>query len=239
MSMLEIKNLNAGYNDLHILKDVNLDLPNGQISVLMGPNGAGKSTLIKSMYNLTNIISGKIIFNGLDITHWPAHKLIRLGISYVPQGKINFFDLTVEENLLIGGYHIGDKVLIKQRIDEIYAKFPVLEIKRKQLAFSLSGGQQQLLALGRALMGEPKLLLLDEPSLGLAPRVVKEVFMTIQKINQEFGTTILVVEHNIKSFLDVAHYGYVLVEGRIVADDESAKLKNSGIMKQVFVGKLE
>jgi branched-chain amino acid transport system ATP-binding protein len=237
--MLEIKNLNAGYRDLRILKDVSLRLPNDKITVLMGPNGAGKSTLLSSIYGLARVLSGQIIYNGIDITNFPTHKLISLGISCMPQGKINFSNLSVEENLLIGGYHLRGKKLARKKLAKIYEQFSVLQEKQKQTAFTLSGGQQQILAIGRALMAEPKLLLLDEPSLGLAPMLVKEIFQIIKKLNQEFGVSVLVVEHNIKSIMEVAYYGYVLVNGEIVAQDECLNLKKSEIIKKVFVGELE
>jgi len=237
--MLEINNLNAGYRDLCVLKDVSLRLPSDRITVLMGPNGAGKSTLLSSICGLARVISGQIIYGGIDITDFPTHKLIALGIGYVPQGKINFSNLTVEENLLIGGYHLRGKKFARKKLAKIYEQFSVLQEKQKQTAFTLSGGQQQILAIGRALMAESKLLLLDEPSLGLAPMLVKEIFQIIKKINQEFGVTVLVVEHNIKSIMEVAHYGYVLVNGEIVAQDKCINLKKSEIIKKVFVGELE
>ncbi|PIT87230.1 MAG: ABC transporter ATP-binding protein [Candidatus Magasanikbacteria bacterium CG10_big_fil_rev_8_21_14_0_10_40_10] len=237
--MLEIKKLNSGYKDLRILHDVSLSLPVGKISVLLGPNGAGKSTLIKSVYNLADVRSGEILFEGQNITRCPAHRLIRMGINYVPQGKINFSELSVRDNLLLGGHHVKDKNTVKKQMEKVYDKFPILKEKERQKAFSLSGGQQQMLALGRAMISRPKLLLLDEPSLGLSPKLVKEVFNTIKTINEEFGATILVVEHNIKSFLDIAHHGYVLIEGRLMADQDCASLKTSEIMKKVFMGQLE
>jgi len=219
-----------------VLREVNLELEQDKISILMGPNGAGKSTLLKSVFNQTDIKGGKIIFEGKDITKWPTHELLELGISYVPQGRINFDNLTVEENLLMGAYHLEDKEVIKQNIEKIYEEFPDLKAKKKQLAYALSGGQQQMLAIGRALVNSPRLLLLDEPSLGLSPKLVKETFKKIKEINQKFHTTVLIVEHNIKSVLEIADFAFIMVEGQIVAADEAQKIKNSDVMKKVFLG---
>lgn len=238
-NMLKITGLNAGYNDLQVLKNVSLDLQTGGISVLMGPNGAGKSTLLKSVFNLTNITSGKIEFDGRDITGLEAHKLLQIGIVFAPQGRINFSILTVKDNLLMGAHRLNDKKLIEKKLAKIYEQFPVLKEKEKQLAFSLSGGQQQMLAIGRALMSSPKLLLMDEPSLGLSPKLVKELFIKIQEIKENFHVTVFIVEHNLKSLMEIADYGYILVQGEIVAHDKCSVLKNSEFMKQVFVGKFD
>ncbi|MDO8626489.1 MAG: ABC transporter ATP-binding protein [Candidatus Magasanikbacteria bacterium] len=237
--MLKITNLNAGYADLPVLKEVNLELQPATMSVLMGPNGAGKSTLLKSVFNLTNITSGQIYFEGVEITGWPAHKLLSLGIAYVAQGKINFSSMTVRENLMLGAHFIKNKMECQERLVKIYEQFPMLLEKEGALAFTLSGGQQQMLAIGRALMSAPRLLLLDEPSLGLAPKLVKEVFAKVRAIKDIFGATVLIVEHNLKSLMEVADYGYILVQGQIVAHDKCSILKNLPIMKDVFVGKLD
>lgn len=237
--MLKIVDLKAGYQDLEVLNGIDLELKQGQIAVLMGPNGAGKSTLIKSIFNLNRVISGRIIFNGNDITKLLAHQLLELGIGYVPQGRINFGILSVEENLLIGAYHIEDKSLINQNLEKIYKEFPVLKEKKNQYAFALSGGQQQMLAIGRALINNPKLLLLDEPSLGLSPKLVKETFNRIKEINQKFNTTILIVEHNIKSVLQIIDYAYIMMDGKIVAHGDREQMKNNKTLKEVFLGKWE
>jgi len=236
MDILEIKNLKAGYGDLPVLKEVDLELEQDKISILMGPNGAGKTTLLKAIFNQANIAEGKIFFEGQDVTKLPTHKLLEVGIAYVPQGRINFSDLTVEDNLLMGAYHLEDKEVIKQNIEKIYEEFPDLQEKRKQLAFTLSGGQQQMLAIGRALVNRPRLLLLDEPSLGLSPKLVKETFAKIKEINQKFHTTILIVEHNIKSVLQIADFAFIMFDGKIEAAGEADKIKNSEIMKKVFLG---
>jgi len=239
MNILEIKNLKAGYNGLTVLKDLGLELEQDKISILMGPNGAGKSTLLKSIFNQTNIKDGKILFAGKDITKLPTHKLIELGIAYVPQGRINFSNLTVEENLIMGAYHLEDKDVIQKNIAKIYEEFPDLKAKKNQLAFTLSGGQQQMLAIGRALINSPRLLLLDEPSLGLSPKLVKETFQKIKEINQKFHATVLIVEHNIKSVLQIADDGFIMVDGEIEASGNVEKIRNSDIMKKVFLGVLD
>ncbi len=238
-TLLSLSKLNAGYKDLQILKDVSLELEKGSISILMGPNGAGKSTLLKSIFNITDITSGSIMFEGKHIEHCHTHELLHRGISFVSQGKVNFGILSVEENLLMGAHHIQDNNIVKERIKKVYSQFPILESKKSEYAFSLSGGQQQMLAIGRALMSSPTLLLMDEPSLGLAPKLVKELFQHILEIRKEFNTTILIVEHNIKSLMDIADYGFVLMQGEVVAHDACARLKNSDIMKKVFVGHFE
>ncbi|MCB9798892.1 ABC transporter ATP-binding protein [Candidatus Nomurabacteria bacterium] len=234
--MLEIKNLNAGYGEIKVIKDVSLTLQNGSVSVLMGPNGAGKSTLLKSVFNITDIDSGKVFFEEEDITRLPAHALLEKGIAFVSQGRVNFSTLSVEDNLRLGAHHVQDKAEVDSRLEQVYKQFPILKDRRKEYAFSLSGGQQQMLAIGRALMSKPRLLLMDEPSLGLAPKLVKEVFKKIIEIRDNFDATILIVEHNLKSLMDVADHGYILVQGELVAQDTCSKLKNSPIMKKVFVG---
>lgn len=234
--MLEIKNLNAGYGEIQVIKDVTLKLDSGSVSVLMGPNGAGKSTLLKSVFNITDVSGGKILFEGEDITGLPAHALLEKGIAFVSQGRVNFSTLSVEDNLKLGAHHVQSKDEVQARLQQVYKQFPILQDRRKEYAFSLSGGQQQMLAIGRALMSKPRLLLMDEPSLGLAPKLVKEVFEKIVEIRDNFDATILIVEHNLKSLMEFADYGYVLVQGELVAQDTCAKLKKSPIMKKVFVG---
>lgn len=236
--MLKISKLNAGYNDLQVLKDVDLFLTPSTISILMGPNGAGKSTLLKSIFNLTKITGGKIEFNEEEITEKPPYDLLKKGVAFVPQGKINFSILTVRDNLTLG--FIGNnKNKLKNKLEQIFKQFPVLKNKENEYAFSLSGGEQQMLAIGRALMSSPKLLLMDEPSLGLSPKLVKELFSTIAEIKNKFQTTILIVEHNIKSVMEIADFGYIMDQGKIIASGPAAKLKNDPIMKRVFVGTLE
>lgn len=237
--MLKIEKINAGYNGLEVLKEASLELGIGQIGVLMGPNGAGKSTLLKTIYNLIQKDSGQVFFDDINITKTASHDMLETGICYVPQGKINFNNLSVEDNLYLGALGIKDKKLLESRKKEVFKMFPVLEERAKQIAFSLSGGEQQILALGRALMSRPRLLLLDEPSLGLAPKIIKQVFENIKSINKNFNTTILVVEHNIKSFLSIADMAYIMIEGKVVAGGISDKIKKSDIIKKVFIGEFD
>lgn len=237
--MLSVKNLSAGYGDVQIIKDVSLDLASGTMAVLMGSNGAGKSTLLKSLFNLTTVTKGTVSFLGTDITQDPPHQRLSRGIAFVSQGRVNFGNLSVHDNLLMGAHHVKDKADIEARLTEVYKQFPALKEKKSALAYSLSGGQQQMLAIARALMSKPKLLLMDEPSLGLAPKLVKEVFASIAHIRSAFDVTVLIVEHNIKSLMDVADEGFILVNGEIIAHDSCKKLKGSDIMKKVFVGELE
>ena len=237
--MLKINKLQAGYQDLNVLKGIDVELQPGSVSVLMGPNGAGKSTLLKSIFNLVNVTSGSITYRGDDITGLPTHNLIELGIAYVPQGKINFSTLTVKENLLMGAYHLEDKTAVATNLEKVLGAFPQLKDRLASRAYVLSGGQQQMVAMARALMNLPDLLLLDEPSLGLAPKLVKETFAHIRRINKEFSTTVLIVEHNIKSVLDIADYGFVMVNGQIEVADTTENLRSSEILKKVFVGKFE
>lgn len=237
--MLKISKLNAGYGDFQVLHGVSLEVSQGQVAVLMGPNGAGKSTLLKAIFNLVPVTAGQITFGDLSLCNLPTHSLLERGVAYVPQGKINFGTLSVYENLLMGAYHIEDKKVVQENLEKTTREFPVLQKRRTEYAFRLSGGQQQMLALARAMITVPKLLLLDEPSLGLAPKLVKEIFKKIRHLNQSFGTTMLIVEHNIKSVLDIADYGFIMAQGRILAHDSVERLRKGKSLEQVFVGALE
>ncbi len=234
--MLQIKNLNAGYEDLPVLRGVNMEIMAGEVVALMGPNGAGKSTLLKSIFNLTEIKSGEILFEGKNIVGLKPHQLTGIGIYYLPQGRINFNDMTVRENLEISIINKGREVVSKN-LEQVYCQFPILREKQNKYAYTLSGGQQQMLALGRAMMQDPEVLLLDEPSLGLSPKLVKEIFRKIKELNQKFNVTILIVEHNIKSVLDICNRGYVMRSGEIVFYADAQKLKSPEIMDEVFFGK--
>jgi branched-chain amino acid transport system ATP-binding protein len=234
--MLQIKNLNAGYEKLPVLKSVSIEIKAGEIVALMGPNGAGKSTLLKSIFNLTEITSGEILFEGKNIVGLKPHQLTGMGVYYLPQGRINFGSMTVKENLEISIINKG-KEIINKNLEQVYKQFPILREKQNKYAYTLSGGQQQMLALGRALMQDPELLLLDEPSLGLSPKLVKEIFTKIKELNQKFNVTILVVEHNIKSVLDICDRGYLMRGGEIVVSGDTQKLKTSEIMNEAFFGK--
>jgi len=235
-TLLQLHNVSVHYGGVRALDGIDVSINEGEIVALMGPNGAGKSTILKTVFGLAPIHSGKVLWREKEIKP-VSHEVVQRGISFVPQGRRVFSHLTIEENLEIGGFIVSDKKELKRRIAEVMETFPVLKQRRKTKAGTLSGGQQQMLALARGLMTEPKVLLLDEPSLGLAPKIVKEVFAKIKEINEKHKTAILVVEHNIKSLLDIASRGYVLDKGKVVAKDASQKLLENGILEKVFVGK--
>jgi len=234
--LLQLQNVSVHYGGVKALDDVDVALDEGEIVALMGPNGAGKSTILKTIFGLAPVHVGKVLWHEKEIKP-VSYEVVQRGIAFVPQGRRVFGNLTVEENLEIGGFIIGNQQELKRRVAEVMETFPVLRQKRRAKAGTLSGGQQQMLALARGLMTEPKVLLLDEPSLGLAPKIVKEVFAKIKEINEKHKTAIMVVEHNIKSLLDIAGRGYVLDKGKVVAKDTSQKLLKSGILERVFVGK--
>ena len=233
--MLSIKNLESGYGEMQVLFGVNLNVKPEEIAVLIGPNGAGKSTVLKSIFNLIDVYSGKIIFKNKDVTKIPTHELIKLGISYVPQGRQVFSTLTVRENLEMGAFLTREKNLIEKRLNEVIdTHFPDLRKKLNDYAFSLSGGQQQMLAIGRALMQEPQLLLLDEPSLGLAPKIMKELFRKIKEINEE-GVTVMIVEQNAKQATAIADKIFVLEEGKVALSGDKSLLKTKKI-QHIYLG---
>lgn len=232
--LLSVKRLEAGYGKLQVLFGVNLEVKAGEIAVLIGPNGAGKSTVLKSIFNLADISKGKILYQGKDLTRLPTHARIAQGISIVPQGRQVFSNLTVKENLEMGAYLLKDKTLIRKRLEDVLNHFPELREKLRQNAYTLSGGQQQMLAMGRALMQKPTLLLLDEPSLGLAPQVMQDLFKRIQHINKE-GTAILMVEQNAKAACAIADKIYVLEEGSVALHGGKSLLHDEKI-KHIYLG---
>ena len=234
--LLEIKNLKAGYSNVEVLGGISLTLEEGEIVGLIGPNGAGKSTILKSVFSLVQKTGGQIYWRGEDITNLPTHVLLGKGIGFVPQGRLVFPTLTVLENLEMGGYILEHKETLARNLEFAFRHFLVLRRKAKTLAGLLSGGEQQMLAIARGLMTTPKLLMLDEPSLGLAPKIVKEVFSKINEINEKHKTAILVVEHNIKSLLQIAGRVYVLDKGKVVAAGTAKKIAESDILERVFLG---
>lgn len=227
--------MRAGYEELQVLQGITLKVKPKEIVALIGPNGAGKSTVLKSIFALSAKKSGKIIFKEKDISDLKTYELLQLGLSYVPQGRINFSDLTVNENLELGGELIRDREVMERNKEWVYHKFPVLKEKRKKLAFSLSGGQQQMLALGRALMQQPSLLLLDEPSLGLSPLLQKELFFTLVKLKEEDGISILIVEQNAKKAIEIADRTYLLEDGKVVLEGGKEILEHEKI-REVYLG---
>ena len=235
--MLQLQEISVHYGGVKALDGIDASLDEGEIVALMGPNGAGKSTILKVIFGLAPIHSGKVLWH--EKAFEPiSYQVAQRGIAFVPQGRRVFTHLTVEENLEIGGFTVRNKNELKRRIEEVMEIFPILKQKRKAKSGALSGGQQQMLALGRGLMTDPKVLLLDEPSLGLAPKVVKEVFAKIKEINEKHKTAILVVEHNIKSLLGIVHRAYILDKGKVVAEGFPDKLLASDILERVFIGKM-
>ena len=233
--MLSIKNLESGYGKMQILFGISLNVKPNDIAVIIGPNGAGKSTLLKSIFNLVDIYKGNIIFKNKNITKIPTHELIELGISYVPQGRQVFQTLTVKENLEMGAFLTKEKDLVEKRMEDVLEKhFPDLRKKLNDYAFNLSGGQQQMLAIGRALMQDPQLLLLDEPSLGLAPKIMKELFRKIMEINKE-GVAIMIVEQNAKQATQIADKIFVLEDGKVALSGNKSLLKTKKI-QHIYLG---
>jgi len=230
--MLKIKDLKSGYNKMQILNGIDFKIDQREIIAIIGPNGAGKSTLLKSIFNLCEIYSGKIEFKNNNITRLPTHKLIHQGISYVPQGRQVFTSLSVKENLEMGAFVL--KTDTESKISKIYDFFPYLKDRQNDLAGNLSGGQQQMLAIGRALMQNPKLLLLDEPSLGLSPKIMKEVFAKIIEINQQ-GVAVIIVEQNAKQAVKISDRTYVLENGKIALTGGKEILSHPKI-KTIYFG---
>ena len=233
--MLEIKDLNVHYGGIHALKGVSLHVQDGEIVTLIGANGAGKSTTLRTASGLKKPTSGQVLVDGKDVTAMSAQARVRLGLSQVPEGRRVFAQMTVLENLELGGYLRRDRAARAAELDEVYQRFPVLADRRKQLAGTLSGGEQQMLAMGRAMMAQPRILLLDEPSMGLAPLLVQEIFEIIRGIN-EAGTTILLVEQNANKALQVAHRAYVMETGRIVLSGAAEELSKTEDIKRVYLG---
>lgn len=236
--LLQLQNISVHYGGVKALDNVDIELDENEIVALMGPNGAGKSTILKAIFGLAPIHSGKVLWHEKEISPI-SHEMVKRGVAFVPQGRRVFANLTIKENLEIGGFVVKDKKIINQRIERVLEIFPDLKKKFKHKSGSLSGGQQQMLAFARGLMTDPKILLLDEPSLGLAPKIVKEVFAKIKEINENHKTAIMVVEHNIKSLLEITHRAYILDKGKIVAKEISQKLLESDILENVFMGKLK
>ena len=233
--MLKVRDLNVHYGSIHALKGLCLDVPKGGIVTLIGANGAGKTTTLRAITGLSKASSGTIEFNGQNITNLPSHEIVRLGISMAAEGRRIFHNLSVMENLLMGAYHRTDKVEIKKDMDWITQLFPRLKERLGQNGGTLSGGEQQMLAVGRALMSRPKLLCLDEPSLGLAPMLVNEVFQILGKIYDE-GCTILLVEQNAKAALQFADYGYVIRGGTINMHGEGNELLMNESVRRAYLG---
>jgi branched-chain amino acid transport system ATP-binding protein len=239
--MLKIKNINTYYGEAQALKNVSLHLSEGEIVTLLGANGAGKTTLLNSLSGIVPPRDGQILFNNAPISHLPVHQIVRLGISQVPEGRQVFKPVSVEDNLDLGAY-LHHKILggsdeVKKNKEMVYDLFPILRERRKQLAGTLSGGEQQMLAIGRAFMARPKLMLLDEPSMGLAPMVSQEIFRVIENLSREQKTTVLLVEQNAKAALKLAGRGYVLETGRMILEGTAAELLDNKEVQRAYLGK--
>lgn len=234
MAILEVKDLEVYYGVIQAIRGISFEVNQGEIIALIGANGAGKTTTLQTITGLIPSKSGKIFYEGKDITKIPGHKLVSMGIAHVPEGRRVFASLSVLQNLKLGAYTRGDKKELEDTLQMIYKRFPRLEERKNQMAGTLSGGEQQMLAMGRALMSHPKLIVLDEPSMGLSPIYVNEIFDIIQKINED-GVTVLLVEQNAKKALSIANRAYVLETGSIALSGDAAKLMNDDSVKKAYL----
>lgn len=234
MAILEVKDLEVYYGVIQAIRGISFEVNQGEIIALIGANGAGKTTTLQTITGLIPSKSGKIFYEGKDITKIPGHKLVSMGIAHVPEGRRVFASLSVLQNLKLGAYTRSDKKELEDTLQMIYNRFPRLEERKNQMAGTLSGGEQQMLAMGRALMSHPKLIVLDEPSMGLSPIYVNEIFDIIQKINED-GVTVLLVEQNAKKALSIANRAYVLETGSIALSGEAAKLMNDDSVKKAYL----
>lgn len=235
MAMLEVKDLEVYYGVICALKGISFEVNEGEIVSLIGANGAGKTTTMQSVIGLLPKKAGSVMFNGTDITKMPCHKIVHAGMTQVPEGRRIFQELTVYENLMMGAYTNKDQAKFKEDLETIYARFPRLAERRNQIAGTLSGGEQQMLAMGRALMCHPKLLMLDEPSMGLSPLLVDQVFELIKDINKD-GTTVLLVEQNAGKSLAISDRAYVMETGKIVLSGTGAELAASEMVRKAYLG---
>ena len=235
MAMLEIKDIEVYYGMIQAIKGISFEVNEGEVIALIGANGAGKTTTLHTITGLLSPKKGSVIFEGKDITKVPAHKIVSLGIAHVPEGRRVFAELTVYENLKMGAYTRKDKDEIEKTLEMVYKRFPRLEERKNQLAGTLSGGEQQMLAMGRALMSHPKIIVMDEPSMGLSPILVNEIFDIIQEVSKS-GTTVLLVEQNAKKALSIADRAYVLETGKIVLEGKASDLLNNDSIKKAYLG---
>jgi branched-chain amino acid transport system ATP-binding protein len=234
--MLETKNLRVGYGSITAIHNLSISVPTASVVTLIGANGAGKSTTLRAISGILRSSAGSIFFEGEDITHLPPHKIVERGLSQVPEGRMIFPNLTVRENLQMGAYRRRDRKNFGKDFDYIFSIFPRLKERERQVAGTLSGGEQQMLAIGRALMSKPKCLMLDEPSLGIAPILVRTIFEKIGEINRELGLTVLLVEQNANLALKVSQRGYVLETGNVILDDTSEALRANAKVRESYLG---
>ena len=235
MAMLEVKDLQVYYGMIHAIKGVSFHVNEGEIIALIGANGAGKTTILHTITGLLTPKGGQVMFEGKDITKTPAHKIVELGMAHVPEGRRVFAQLSVYQNLKMGAYTRSDKNEIEESLEMVYKRFPRLEERKNQMAGTLSGGEQQMLAMGRALMSKPRIILMDEPSMGLSPILVNEIFDIIQSVSAS-GTTVLLVEQNAKKALAIADRAYVLDTGKISLDGNAKDLLNDDSIKKAYLG---
>ena len=235
MAMLTIKDLEVYYGVIQAIKGVSFEVNQGEVIALIGANGAGKTTILHTITGLLAPKNGSVVFEGKELTKMPAHKIVSLGMAHVPEGRRVFADLSVYENLRMGAYTRKDRNEIEETLEKVYQRFPRLKERRNQMAGTLSGGEQQMLAMGRALMSKPKILLMDEPSMGLSPIMVNEIFSIIQEVSDS-GTTVLLVEQNAKKALSIADRGYVLETGNIVLEGKASDLLNNDSIKKASLG---
>ncbi|MBQ6833952.1 MAG: ABC transporter ATP-binding protein [Lachnospiraceae bacterium] len=235
MAMLEVKDLEVSYGMIQAIKGISFEVNQGEVIALIGANGAGKTTILHTVTGLLAPKAGKILFEGRDITKIPAHKIVSMGMAHVPEGRRVFAQLSVYENLKMGAYTRKDKQEIEETLEHVYQRFPRLKERRNQMAGTLSGGEQQMLAMGRALMSKPKIILMDEPSMGLSPIFVNEIFDIIREVSAS-GTTVLLVEQNAKKALAIADRAYVLETGKIALSGDADKLMNDDSIKKAYLG---
>jgi len=235
MNLLQMKNITVGYGKAIVLHRVNLEIEKGAIAALLGSNGSGKTTLIRTILGLVKPLEGKIEFDSREIQGMDAHRMNEIGISIAPEGRRIFPEMTVVENLRMGCFQETRKEVIRERMEEVFRLFPRLKERTSQLGGTLSGGEQEMLSLGRALMAKPRMLILDEPSLGLQPNLVEKMFEMIQRIREERGTTILLAEQNAKKTLEIADSGYVLQKGRIIASGKAAEIAENEVVQRAYL----
>ena len=235
MAMLEVKDLHVYYGVIQALKGISFEVNQGEVIALIGANGAGKTTTLQTLTGLLSAKEGSVVFEGKDITKVPGHKIVSMGMAHVPEGRRVFADLTVLENLKLGAYTRKDKNEVEETLQKVYQSFPRLKERKNQSAGTLSGGEQQMLAMGRALMSKPRIILMDEPSMGLSPIFVEEIFKIIQEISAA-GTTVLLVEQNAKKALSIADRAYVLETGNIVLSGDAKELMNNESIKKAYLG---
>ena len=235
MAMLEIKDLKVSYGMIRAIKGISFEVNKGEVIALIGANGAGKTTILHTITGLLNADSGSVTYEGKDITRMPGHKIVSMGIAHVPEGRRVFANMTVLQNLKLGAYTRKDKAEIAETLEMVYTRFPRLKERKNQLAGTLSGGEQQMLAMGRALMSHPQIILMDEPSMGLSPIFVNEIFDIIEEVSKS-GTTVLLVEQNAKKALSIADRAYVLETGNIVLDGKASELLDNDSIKKAYLG---